>query len=137
MPYLCSGFQKESNMFNPLNKQTIMLRVNYNIKYGEVTLKQKDTAFKVEIFWANALCAFIYQYKEHGKDMVRLLSFFADEKHIENCEKDASNGDVLSYILWGEIVDVRLNLYYKEANILLKHFVKNHQVTCYYKKPTE
>jgi hypothetical protein len=34
----------------------------------------------------------------------------------------------------GKIVSVKLNLYYKESNILLKHIVKHHEVKCYYKE---
>lgn len=30
-----------------------------------------------------------------------------------------------------------LNLFYKESNILLKHIVKHHKVTCYYKEPSK
>ena len=42
-----------------------MLRVNYKIEYGEVKVKSWDGSkvFKVKIHPANALCAFIYHYK--------------------------------------------------------------------------
>ena len=111
-----------------------MLRVNYKITYGEIKVRQKsdNRLVTVKIHWANALCAFIYHYKaEDGTKMVQLISFFADEQHIKNCEK--SYGDPLD-IFMGEIVSVKLNLFYKESNILLKHIVKYHEVKCYYKE---
>ena len=111
-----------------------MLRVNYKTTYGEIKVRQKsdNRLVTVKIHWANALCAFIYHYKaEDGKKMAQLISFFADEQHIKNCEK--SYGDPLD-IFMGEIVSVKLNLFYKESNILLKHIVKHHEVKCYYKE---
>lgn len=111
-----------------------MLRVNYKITYGEIKVRQKsdNRLVTVKIHWANALCAFIYHYKaEDGRKMVQLISFFADEQHIKNCEK--SYGDPLG-IFMGEIVSVRLNLFYKESRTLLKHIVKHHEVKCYYKE---
>ena len=111
-----------------------MLRVDYKISYGEIKVRQYDNRLvTVKIHWANALCAFVYHYKnENGEEMVQLISFFGDEQHIKNCEK--SYGDPLD-IFMGKIVSVKLNLYYKESNILLKHIVKHHNVTCYYKEP--
>ena len=111
-----------------------MLRVDYKITYGEIKVRQKtdNRLVTVKIHWANALCAFIHHYKnEKGEKMVQLISFFADEQHIKNCEK--SYGDPLD-IFMGEIVSVKLNLFYKESRTLLKHIVKHHEVKCYYKE---
>lgn len=114
-----------------------MLHVNYKITYGEIKVRQKsdNRLVTVKIHFANALCAFIYHYKaEDGTKMAQFISFFADEQHIKNCEK--SYGDPLD-IFMGEIVSVRLNLFYKESTTLLKHIVKYHKVTCYYKEPSK
>ena len=110
-----------------------MLRVNYKITYGAIKVRQSDNRLvTIKIHWANALCAFVYHYKaEDGTKMVQLISFFADEQHIKNCEK--SYGDPLD-IFMGEIVSVKLNLFYKESRTLLKHIVKHHEVKCYYKE---
>lgn len=111
-----------------------MLHVNYKITYGEIKVRQKsdNRLVTVKIHWANALCAFIHHYKdEDGTKMAQLISFFADEQHIKNCEK--SYGDPLD-IFMGDIVSVKLNLYYKESIILLKYIVKHHEVKCYYKE---
>ena len=111
-----------------------MLRVDYKITYGEIKVRQKtdNRLVTVKIHLANALCAFIHHYKnENGEKMVQLISFFADEQHIKNCEK--SYGDPLD-IFMGEIVSVKLNLFYKESRTLLKYIVKHHEVKCYYKK---
>lgn len=116
-----------------------MLRVNYNITYGEVTYKQASDGrlFTVKIHSANALCAFIYHYKDNdGKKMAQLVSFFADEQHIRNCEKNFESHDCIDFFC-GKITNVKLNLYYKESKILLRHFVKHHKVTCYYKEPSK
>ena len=116
-----------------------MLRVNYKITYGEIKVRQKsdNRLATVKIHSANALCAFIYHYKaEDGTEMAQLISFFADEKHIKNCEKNFPSHDCLDFFM-GKIVSVKLNLYYKESNILLKHIVKHHKVTCYYEEPSK
>ena len=113
-----------------------MLRVDYKITYGEIKVRQKtdNRLVTVKIHWANALCAFIHHYKnEKGEKMVQLISFFADEQHIKNCEKNFPSHDCLDFFM-GKIVSVKLNLYYKESNILLKHIVKHHEVKCYYKE---
>lgn len=115
-----------------------MLRVNYKITYGEIKVRQKsdNRLLTTKIHEANALCAFIYHYKnENGEKMAQLISFFADEQHIRNCEKNFPSHDCLDFF-YGKVVGVKLNLYYKESNILLKHFVKSgHKVQCYYKEP--
>lgn len=112
-----------------------MLRVDYKITYGEIKVRQKsdNRLVTIKIHWANALCAFIHHYKnENGDEMVKLVSFFADEQHIKNCEK--SFGDPIDFFN-AYVVGVKLNLYYKESRTLLKHIVKHHKVTCYYKEP--
>ena len=65
--------------------------------------------------------------------MAQLISFFADEQHIKNCEKDFASHDPIDFFN-GEIVSVKLNLFYKESRTLLKHIVKHHEVKCYYKE---
>lgn len=113
-----------------------MLHVNYKVKYGEIRYKHRDDRqiVKIDIHSANALCAFVYHYtKKDGTKMAQLVSFFADEPHIKRCEKKFESHDCLDFF-YGDITSVKLNLYYKESKILLKHFVKHHKVTCYYKE---
>lgn len=116
-----------------------MLNVNYNIEYGVIHYTQRSDLkrFTIKIHWANALCAFIYHYKtDDGKKLAQLVSFFADEQHLKNCEK-SWNGDSLGFISdVGIGITIRLNVYYKESMTLLKHFTKaGYKVTCYYKEP--
>ena len=114
-----------------------MLRVDYKITYGEIKYRQASDGqlFTVAIHPANALCAFIYHYKTaEGTKMAQLVSFFADEQHIRNCEKHFPSHSPIDLFM-GEIVSVKLNLFYKESRTLLKHIVKHHKVTCYYKEP--
>lgn len=116
-----------------------MLHVNYKITYGEIKVRQKsdNRLVTIKIHWANALCAFIYHYKaEDGTKMVQLISFFANEQHIKNCENDSMSHDCLDFSM-GKIVSVKLNLYYKESRTLLKYIVKHHKVTCYYEEPSK
>lgn len=116
-----------------------MLRVDYDVEYGEILYRQTSDKklIVLKIHWANALCAFIFHYKEDdGTRMAQLVSFFADEQHLRNYEKSC-NGDCLAFVSdVGRIASIKLNLYYKQSQVLLKHFVKaGHKVTCYYKKP--
>lgn len=114
------------------------LRVDYKIKYGEIKHRQRsdNRTFTIDIHLANALCAFIYHYKKDGEKWSQLISFFADEQHIKNLEK-SWNGNPLQFLTdVGTITSIKLNLYYRESNVLLKHFVKaGYKVTCYYKEP--
>lgn len=113
-----------------------MLRVDYKITYGEIKVRQKNDnrLVTIKIHWANALCAFIHHYKnENGEKMAQLISFFADEQHIKNCEKNFASHDPIDFF-YGKIVSVKLNLFYKESRTLLKHIVKHHEVKCYYKE---
>lgn len=114
-----------------------MLQVNYKIEFGEIKYRQSTDGqlVTIKIHWANALCAFIHHYKdEKGEKYVQLISFFADEQHIKNCEKNFTSHDPVDFIN-GKVESVKLNLYYPESKILLKHIVKYHNVTCYYKEP--
>jgi hypothetical protein len=104
-----------------------MVHVNYKITYGEIKVRQAsdNRLVTVKIHWANALCAFVYHYKnEDGVKMVQLISFFHDEQHIKNCMKHFPSHDCLDFFM-GKVVSVKLNLFYKESNILLKYFVRS------------
>ncbi len=114
-----------------------MLRVDYTKTFGEIKCRQtsNNKLYTIKIHWANALCALIYHYtNEEGEKMAQLVTFFADEQHIKNCEKNFPSHDCLD-LFFGKITSVSLNLYYKESTILLKHFCKHHAVKCYYKEP--
>ena len=115
-----------------------MLNVDYRVEYGEIKIRQTSDKklYTIKIHWANALCAFIYHYKKDGKRWASLKGFFGDEQHVKNVAKE-NNGDCLIWISEvGKITSIKLNLYYKESNTLLKHFVKaGYKVECYYKEP--
>lgn len=116
------------------------LRYNENIM-GTITIAQqrenedKPRKYKIQIRQGNCLAVFLHVYKEDPKMcwVHHLVNFFADEQHIKNCEKNFASHDCLDFFM-GKIVSVKLNLYYKESNILLKHIVKHHEVKCYYKE---
>lgn len=110
-----------------------MLRVNYQISYGEVKVKSSDGSkvLTVKIHPANALCAFIYHYKnDKGEKMAQLWCFLTDNKHIKNIMKDYKT------LLGKDVVSVKLNMYYKESLQLVKPMAESgYKVTCYYKEP--
>lgn len=112
-----------------------MLRVNYQISYGEVKVKGADGKHvcNVKIHPANALCAFIYHYKnEKGEKMAQLWNFLADTQHVKNIMKNCSDHTLLGT----SVVSVKLNVYYKEAQQLVKPMAQSgYKVTCYYKEP--
>lgn len=112
------------------------LHVNYKITYGEIKCRQAsdNKLYTIKIHSANALCALIYHYMKDGEKWSQLVGFFANEQHIKNCEKNFASHDCID-LFNGKITSVSLNLYYKESNILLKHFCKHHVVKCYYKEP--
>lgn len=110
-----------------------MLRVNYQIVFGEVFWHNNDgTVWKVQYHPANCeLGAFIHHYKnEKGEEMARLWSVLIDKNHVRNIMKNEGN-------LLGYNVDVvKLNVYYKEARDIIEPCAKSgYKVECYYKEP--
>lgn len=85
----------------------------------------------MDICQCNALASLIYKYVDKdGKNMCQLYTFFADKKHCQNIVKH--HGKLMN----DEIVNITLNLWYKESKTLLDFFLKDgHQVTCYRKEP--
>ena len=121
------------------------LRYNGNIM-GTVTIAQqrqdedKPRKYKIQIRQGNCLAVFLHVYKFKNLEdpkrcwMHELINFFDDERHVKNCIKNFPSHDCLDFFS-GKVVDVKLNLYYKESNILLKYIVRSgHKVTCYYKE---
>lgn len=115
-----------------------MLTVNYDRKMGWLILTkiidEKEQDFKIDIDQCNGLCAFIYEYKnEKGEDMVELMSFFADEVHVQNFIKK-------QYKLFfsGTIKEVHLNMAYKELRYVQDYFLKmGNQVITFYEPQKE
>ena len=95
---------------------------------GTMTIKQEHGTFEIQIRQGNCLAVFIHVRKDEESDgyIHTLYSFFADEAHLKKCMKMMGNpfGD--------EIVNIRLNMKYKESTKLLKHLVKLCNVECYY-----
>lgn len=108
-----------------------MLNVYYTKKMGELILMQDGKEFKIYIYGANALCAFIYEYEKEGKTMAQLWNFFGDITHMRRCL-----GLVKGYnatIHPSEVKNLRLNMAYEECPKMLKVFVKaGFEVTAYY-----
>lgn len=120
------------------------IHYNGNIM-GTITIAQqskdenKPRKFKIQIRQGNCLAVFLYVYKKENPEAPKkcwvheLITFFADEQHIKNCEKNFASHDPID-LFYGKIVSVKLNLFYKESRTLLKYIVKHHEVKCYYKE---
>ena len=124
-----------------------MLRYNSTL-LGTVTIAQNEyengkligkEKFKIDIRQGNCLAVFVHIYKiAEPKDpskpyMHQLVTFFVDEAHLKNCLKHYTPAELFSA---QKITDFKLNVYYKEARTLLKHFTKaGCVVKAYYKAP--
>lgn len=110
-----------------------MLHVNYRIEYGSVKVKSAsgEHICNVKIHPANALCAFIFHYKnDKGEKMSQLWNFLGDTQHIRNIMREHKT------LLGEDVVSVKLNVYYKEARTLIEPMCKSgYKVSCYYKEP--
>ena len=98
-------------------------------KLGTLRIKQGLKSFNVEIRRGNCLAVFIQRWKdpEDNKRYVSLYNFYSDEQHIKNIIKNRG------YLVDEDVVGIKLNMKYKESQTLLKYFVKEHKVECYYK----
>lgn len=104
--------------------------------------EEKPRKYTITIRKGNCLAVFLNIYKLEKPSnpkqpwMHQLVNFLHDEKHLSNIEKDEKERTLLYMFSAKEIKKIRLNMYYKESNILLKHFVKyGHTIECYYKEP--
>lgn len=116
-----------------------MLRVNYQIEYGSIKVKSvgnEKKLYTVKFHPANCECgAFIYHYKdEKGVKMAQLFTFLGDKQHISNIMKNSSDHTLLGT----SVVSVRLNVYYKQARMIVEACAKSgYKVECYYKEPKQ
>ena len=107
---------------------------------GSFTLVQNDKRFHVELRKSNALACFIHAYKmEHPEDPQKpyrheLLMFWVDEPHLKRCLKGHEE-KFFERMFCGKLERIRLNIYHKECQTLLKYFVRDgYNVQCYYKE---
>lgn len=112
-----------------------MLRVNYQIVFGEVYGHNTDGQKWVVLYHpANVdLGAFIYHSKnEKGEKTATLWNFLMDKQHVKNIMKDCKT-------LLGDNIDkVKLNAYYKQARDIIEACAKSgYKVECYYKEPNK
>lgn len=117
-----------------------MIRYNLSKKYGEIEIVQTSAmgteVHKEDIVWGNCLAVFIYQCKDdEGKEMIQLSGFWDNTQHTEEIMKQNDGKLFPSYI---EVKNVKLNMFYKESEILLKIFTKaGYEVTAYYRECEE
>ena len=80
----------------------------------------------------------IYKFKnlEDPKKcwMHQLMNFLANEQHLKNIVKEEKENIFARMLSADKITKVKLNLFYKESNTLLKYMVRDGlKVECYYK----
>lgn len=115
-----------------------MLHVNYQIEYGSLRMRSpwhKDhRLITVKFHPANCKCgAFVYHYKdENGVKMAQLWTFLGDKQHIDNIMKNMEDHTLLG----DNVVSVKLNVYYKQALMIVEACAKSgYKVECYYEEP--
>lgn len=113
-----------------------MLRVNYLIEYGSIKVKSAADEKKlvtIKFHPANCGCgAFIHHYKDsNGVKRANLFAFLDGEEHIRNIMKNSSDHTLLG----DSVVSVWLNVYYKQARMIVEACAKSgYKVQCYYKE---
>lgn len=108
------------------------LQWDWSAKIGKMTIKQKDKTYDLNIYAGNALAIFICEYEQNGEERYVLYNFFADKKHCDNIIKSGKR------LFSDEVVNIELNMWYMDAQKLLKILVKNgYKVSCYYEERQE
>lgn len=97
--------------------------------------------FKIQIRKSNCLMCAIHVHKVDNPKNPKLcwrhdlVMFFVDERHLKNCLKDYEQGFFFKNLFSGELHNIRLNLYHKECQTILKYMVRDGlRVSCYYKE---
>lgn len=105
--------------------------------------KQVWNKFKIQIRLSNCLATFIHVRKIDNPTNPKycwehqLVMFFCDERHLKACIKNYKK-DAFKGLFAGELRNIKLNMYYKDMQTLMKYMVRDGlQVKCYYKKPKE
>lgn len=124
------------------------MAINYSgTTMGTFTLVQKrdDEAtprkYKIQLRKSNCLACFMHIAKIENKENPKmcwrhtLVMFFADEQHLKNCMKEEGRDNFFERVFDGKLENIKLNLYHKECNTLLKYMVRDGlEVKCYYKE---
>lgn len=102
--------------------------------------RQVYNKFKVQIRLSNCLATFIYVSKIENPTQPKLcwwhdlVMFFIDERHLKACLKDYKE-DAFCHLFAGTLKNIKLNLYYKDMQILMKYMIRDGlKVNAYYKK---
>ena len=99
--------------------------------------EEKPRKYNIQIRKSNCLMCVIHVYRIDNPDNPKLCRrheltcFFVDESHLKRCVKH----ERFSSYFNGTLTNIKLNLYYKEMNTLLKYMVRDGlKVKCYYKE---
>lgn len=106
---------------------------------GKVVIKQGDKKVNVQIRLANCIAALIIvtkatkeQCQWYGVKGEKYLHTIYD--HFPDIESLKYRLKIYGKILHNEVVDISLNLYFKECRTMLLYFVKSgYKVNCFYK----
>lgn len=99
--------------------------------------EEKPRKYNIQIRKSNCLMCAIHVYKFDNPDNPKLcwrhelVCVFMDEPHLKRCLKD----EHFSSYFYGEVTNIKLNIYHKEMMTLLKYLVRDGlKVKCYYKE---
>ena len=103
--------------------------------------EEKPRKYKIQIRQGNCLAVFMHIYKFKNLEdpkkcwMHQLVNFLANEQHLKNIVKEEKENIFAWMLSANKITKVKLNLFYKESNTLLKYMVRDGlKVECYYKE---
>lgn len=103
--------------------------------------EDKPLKYKIQIRKANCLMCAIHVHKIENPENPKmywhhdLVMFFHDEQHLKNCIKNVGKKDFFENMFSGKLANIKLNLFHKECNTLLKYMVHDGlKVKCYYKE---
>lgn len=114
-----------------------MLTYN-NTTIGTITIKLNGRRFNLQIRQGNCLAVIIHERKATEEEIEEnpeskvfhtLYSFFCDGRHMKNIIKDNDK------LFGDDVVNIKLNMFYKENYTLLKYFMlSGYKVNCFYKE---
>ena len=102
--------------------------------------RQVYNKFNIQIRNSNCLATFIHVCKIDNPENPKLcwrhelVMFFIDERHLKECIKKKKK-NAFSYLFAGELRNIKLNLYFKDMQTLMKYMIRDGlKVNAYYKK---
>lgn len=103
------------------------LNWKWSEKCGEAVVEQRGKDFTMSLYQGNAYLIFIYEFKENGKDMYDVWSFWADKEHAKRCLGLAKGKEYCNLYNseWDKLKTIRINkAKHRNASELIGMLVK-------------